>query len=73
MRSTVLDVWQKLFLPRPVPSPYPLPLPPLSVRHSVLPTDMLSSSVLNSQFPFRFSISRKVGDFVRELHFVMGG
>jgi hypothetical protein len=46
MVSSVLGVWQKLFLARPHPSPTPTPFPaPLSVRHSVLPTDMLSSSV----------------------------
>ena len=34
----------------PVPVPLPPTRPPLALRGSVFPTDLLSSSVLNSQF-----------------------
>jgi hypothetical protein len=77
MVSTMLGVWQAPFLPPSPPQPQPLPLSPprLSVRRAVLHTDILSSSVSNSQFFVSISnLTQKLALVTPALaHIVMGG
>ena len=83
LRRNFADVAQEVFAPRvrasrpvPNPSPFSPPPAPLSMRDSVLPMDMLSSSVLNSQFlaPI-FNLAQKLAAMAPfgGLHFKMGG